>query len=200
MTEILESIRSETQKWHERAESLIPILSDGFSHDAYCRLLERFFGFYFGFESAVVRVEAVREILPDWRERLHVPRLEEDLRWLGYSDTRLRALPLCRDLPKVDSSAAAMGGLYVSEGSTLGGQIISRHLAKSLRVFSGAGATFFCGHGEKTGTMWRKYTSALCAVATPENKREIVEASVDTFRCVCQWLEVPAAQEHAAGQ
>jgi heme oxygenase len=59
--------------------------------------------------------------------------LLDDLQALGCTPS-LERLPMCAQLPVIDSSAACLGVLYVLEGATLGGQILRR---KSLRGWPG---------------------------------------------------------------
>jgi heme oxygenase len=99
-------------------------------------------------------------------------------------------LPLCGDLPDVSHVSSAFGCLYVIEGSTLGGQIISRHLRARLNVTPQAGGLFFHGYGEETGAMWKAFCSTLGAHAlTLENQDPIIDAALATFRSLRQCLE-----------
>jgi heme oxygenase len=47
---------------------------------------------------------------------------------------------------------ALIGTLYVIEGATLGGQVISRHLYRHLGFSANAGARFFNGYGDEAAT------------------------------------------------
>ena len=188
MTEILTIIRTETREWHSRIEGLIPVLSEGFTLSDYRELLELMYGFYTKFEPAVGSVSGVEQILPDWLERRKVQWLEEDLLWLGYAKADLPRLPACTLLPPLDSLATVFGALYVTEGSTLGGQMIGQHLARSLRVLPGKGATFFAGHGIDTAKRWKIFTEALSGIATSRNESVIARSAKDTFMALWLWL------------
>ncbi len=66
---------------------------------------------------------------------------------------------------KIDSSASQLenyiGYLYVKQGSTLGGQTISKQLKKSLALEPGITQFFFYGFGDQTGFYWKEFLSYL---------------------------------------
>ena len=67
-------------------------------------------------------------------------------------------------LPVPDLSAA-LGGLYVLEGATLGGRVIARHLRRYLGdVIPEGGLLDF--HGEASSAVWKGFGAALDALAS----------------------------------
>ncbi len=77
--------------------------------------------------------------------------------------------------------------MYVLEGSTLGGTMISRRLRQSLGLHpgSGGGAQFFFSYGPQVGRMWRDFTAALEAYSEGNahgKDEEIVASAQATFR------------------
>jgi heme oxygenase len=188
MPAIVKRIRDETAEWHSRIETLVPVFDAGFTISDYRRLLERFYGFYRTFEPTVGRIAGLPRILPDWMERQKSPWLEADLLYLGSRPADLPGLPVCSRLPRLNDLSSAMGALYVIEGSTLGGQIICRHLAESLGVLPEKGAAFFAGHGNATGTKWKTFTRALAGMTTAHNEDVIVQSAKDTFEALWLWL------------
>ena len=71
--------------------------------------------------------------------------------------------PASEGLPVADLSAA-LGGLYVLEGATLGGRVIARHLRRYLGdVIPEGGLLDF--HGEATSAVWKAFGAALDALA-----------------------------------
>ena len=76
--------------------------------------------------------------------------------------------------------AGALGLLYVVEGATLGGQVISRRLEVKL--------AFFRGYGEATGRMWRETSARLRAVSNPAAQDEAVRSAVSCFTLLRRWL------------
>lgn len=93
MAEILKRLKNETQEWHSRIETLIPVFSKTFTRSEYGQLLARFYGFYLPYEATASDVPGLRRLLPDWPERLKSPAIVNDLRWLGSTDGDLILLP-----------------------------------------------------------------------------------------------------------
>ena len=56
--------------------------------------------------------------------------------------------------PDIKNQGDLVGMLYVIEGSTLGGQLISKHLTKNLGITPETGGRFFGGYGENTSVLW----------------------------------------------
>jgi len=119
---ILSRLRTETGQDHVRLEADLDLLRADMRLDSYRDLLARFYGFYVPWEREVTR--NLPENLTDFfHERRKVPKLLADLEFLGRE--RVDGLPLCRSLPSLDSVPRILGSLYVVEGATLGGQLIS---------------------------------------------------------------------------
>jgi heme oxygenase len=127
--------------------------------------------------------------LANFTARRKTPLLEKDLLFLDLPERELRALPQCQKLPTVESEAQAFGCLYVLEGATLGGQIISKYVADKLGYESERGATFFMSYGAEVRAMWCAFCQALREYATAHDADdEVVAAAVDTFDKFDQWL------------
>jgi len=112
--------------------------------------------------------------------RLHAA-FEPPLRaWLGAACSKLRRVksewlrsdllaagerPDPRPLPApvLRSKAAAMGMLHVLEGSTLGLQVVRRHLAPAHPA-AGVAGRFLTGYGPQTGQHWRDFIALLDAL------------------------------------
>ncbi|WP_416396362.1 biliverdin-producing heme oxygenase [Allohahella sp. A8] len=59
------------------------------------------------------------------------------------------------------SGSEAIGYLYVRQGSTLGGQRISRHIQQQLGLTPGRDQFFFHGFGKRTGFFWKDFLRFL---------------------------------------
>jgi heme oxygenase len=77
----------------------------------------------------------------------------------------------------------------VVEGSTLGGQVISRQLAKADILLR----SYFSGYGEQTGSLWKAFCQLLDREATPDNQAELVQSASLTFQKLDAWLNQPPA-------
>jgi heme oxygenase len=95
----------------------------------------------------------------------------------------------CEDLPKISSQAHALGALYVMEGSTLGGRMISKMLKENLGLESENGAGFFNGYGVHTMQKWNAFKEVLSDYCTTHFcEEEIVSTADDTFLKFNYWM------------
>ena len=119
--------------------------------------------------------------------------LLQDLHALGIADAYLAALPICTDLPTIDTLAQALGCMYVLEGATLGGQIITRHVQRVLHLEERRGCRFFHGYGSDTGTLWKAFGELLVThIASEEMEDAVISAACEIFSLFQQWVVVGA--------
>jgi heme oxygenase (biliverdin-IX-beta and delta-forming) len=185
---IMARLKQETKVYHEQLETnpYSRAMSDGtLTREAYSEMLQRFYGFYRPLEAQLQQFSPV-----DVSERQHTPFLVRDLQTL---DCLVEALPLCDDLPQITTPARALGSLYVLEGATLGGQIITRQL-KRFGLTPENGVSFFNSYGERVGEMWKAFiVSANTYAETHGHEDEMVDAASETFITFGRWLNrVPA--------
>jgi heme oxygenase len=170
-------LREQTGDLHREVEKRVGILHPELSLSGYVRLLSRFLAAH----AAVERhFEAWAGTLPlDLDQRRKVRWLREDLHAL---DAPLDTPQPATDL-RVHSPATLLGTLYVVEGSTLGGQVIARHLGPKLNLTPQRGLRFFTGYGEHTGAMWKAFRAAAEAFGQdhPHTHQTVVAAARDTF-------------------
>ncbi|MET0272136.1 MAG: biliverdin-producing heme oxygenase [Phenylobacterium sp.] len=111
----------------------------------------------------------------EFEARRRTPHLERDLAHYGRSPSAV-ASGLA-----ADGVAAALGLMYVAEGSTLGGQVIRRHVETSGGDM--AGLSFLDPYGRETGPRWRGFLAVLNAVArTPAEIEAMVAGALAGFR------------------
>jgi heme oxygenase len=98
----------------------------------------------------------------------------------------------------IASLPAALGGLYVLEGSSLGGRLILRALR--ARGVDTSGLAFLDPYGEQTGAHWRALLAVLEQELAAEAARaEACEAALATFALARTCLhQGAAALPHAA--
>ncbi len=184
---ILSRLRAETRAEHDAIEAVLDLTGDGLTRDGYRRILERFYGFYAPLEPAIWAVVGWPDRGLDLNARQKGPLLEADLRTLGGDAPT--ALPLCSELPLLVTPTNCFGCLYVLEGSTLGGQLISRHVQHVLGLTPETGGRFFHGYGDKTGEMWQSFRAALTGfVVSPTDQDVAVAAAKDTFQKLHRWI------------
>ena len=186
---ILAKLREQTAEQHQRLEAKLDILTRLSSPQGYKSLLKQFYGFYRPLEIHLGSVMCPSGSLSNYPARRKTPLLEKDLLFLDLSERDLAELPQCQKLSTVESEAQAFGCLYVLEGATLGGQIISKYVADKLGYESERGATFFMSYGAEVRAMWCAFCQALREYATAHDADdEVVAAAVDTFDKFDQWL------------
>ena len=166
-------------------------MDPAFSLADYRRLLARFYGYYVPLEARMVAWSRVEARGIDYAERVKVPELERDLIALGETAETIAQLPRCTVLPALATEAEALGCLYVVEGSTLGGQVITRQLLKSLGLTVENGVAFFNGSGAETGARWKAFGAWLEEAAARldhDQDDAIIAGANETFRTLGDWL------------
>jgi heme oxygenase len=195
----LPELRAATHSRHEHIERLL-----GFDAPMplarYADILRGFHRFLSAWEPEVRQALPAR--LQAWLdERGRHDALAADLACLEAeaAEHPLPALPAC--LPEA-SVPAAFGSLYVIEGSALGGQVIAARLKRELGLEPGRGASYFHGHGERTGAMWREFRQLAEAEigADPIRRRQACRAAQQTFDVLIEAFQAPAVLSAAPGR
>lgn len=185
---ILERIKKQTEKEHMLLES-VPLLSRLTScsitiHD-YLEVLKKFYGFFRPLEESLLLVDQVEDFLPDFSERRKVDWLLADLQRLRVGEVNEQ----CTDVPPVSTLADAFGILYVMEGSTLGGRVISRNLKETLDLDKDNGASYFNGYGAQTGEKWNIFRQALINYSVSSNEDDaVIEKASQVFTKLYKWM------------
>ena len=188
---ILSRLRETTKPYHDRLEQHLALLETPLTVERYRRLLQRFYGYYVPLEKAAVPLAAQLPFLPlDLPRRRKTPLLERDLSALGVNAGTRAELPCCRALPSLKTVPTLFGCLYVLEGATLGGQLITRHLQQTLNIFPENGGSFFASYGPAVGVMWKEFGSVLMKYAetAPEVQEAILISASATFQTLHNWM------------
>ncbi|KTC63915.1 heme oxygenase [Pseudomonas fluorescens ABAC62] len=186
---LLETLRTGTALLHVALEKRLPFFSEHLDVERYRRLLGAYYGFYAPMEAALYESELIPEGF-DPLLRMKTPTLLGDLRSLGMDDEAIGTLPRCAHLPRFDTPAACLGGLYVMEGATLGGQVLRREIARSLGLDADSGTAFLNVYGSETGRRWKDFLDFLCRLQLDAQATEsAVDAARSTFSCFEQWLD-----------
>ena len=182
---ILTRLRAETRPYHDAVEQnpFNQALSAGaVTPEATAWFLGKLYGFVQPFEAALQRHAA--GFGPAWAlaQRYRAPLILEDLARLPGG---MSIPPLCPAMPPLRTRPQLLGAMYVVEGSTLGGQVITRQLAQagiSLRAY-------FTGYGALTGSRWKAFCQLLMEAApTGPDQDEIVASARLTFQRLDQWI------------
>lgn len=190
---ILQQLARGTSDMHARIERCVPLLDANLHIDTYDAYLEAMLGFYEPFEAVLAGFGWHRVGL-DFLRRRKTYLIVRDLRHLGHDDRMIAAIPRCRDLPRPTDLLQALGCLYVLEGATLGGHVLTRRVKQSLGLSPASGCAFLASYGKDVGPMWRAFGSALARAMRADNAQEMtarsrmVAAARDTFFRLERWL------------
>ncbi|WP_207424110.1 biliverdin-producing heme oxygenase [Desertivirga brevis] len=176
-------LKDKTIESHQQLEKLLIGKLKSLSVEGdYVEILRKFYGYIKPLEEKISKNLDIN-IVPDYAERRKSDDLMVDLR-------QFRADPrvvLCEDLPEIKNTYEALGALYVLEGSTLGGTIITKMVTERLGIPASEGVSFFYSYGDRTREMWDKFKGVLDAL--PEEVWKIVIESADeTFIKFKDWL------------
>ncbi|QRR02126.1 biliverdin-producing heme oxygenase [Dyadobacter sandarakinus] len=184
----INELRTQTSESHQQLEENMlskALLLPEVSLADYQTYLSRLYSITLGCETHVF--PAIATIFPDLAERYRAARIKNDLIVTGFSAEEVDNIPV-PELPFTGQAGAA-GVMYVLEGSTLGGRVIYKHVQQHLGLTCEHGASYFCGYGPQTGSMWKAFVSRLTAYAdSPEKAGKIIESATQTFTLIDNWL------------
>ena len=189
---ILKRLKLATSACHTALEDQLPLMKDDLSLSSYRQFVGRFFSFYAPLESQLMVSPHWRSLAFDYTARQKTPHLTLDLLALGSSSAELAATPRCTNLPVLTTPEDLLGCLYVIEGATLGGRIITRQLQTQLGLTPESGCAFFDGYGAQTGSNWKAFCTMLSNHAdlhADENRHAAIVAGANrTFETLTLWL------------
>jgi heme oxygenase len=180
----------ETRPHHDRLDHhplMVQLMSPNVSRPVYETLLKKFLGFYQSIEPRLAAYDHWSALGLDLNERLKTPKLLRDLKSLHVVTGNLPSAPR----PDwIQDEASAMGTFYVMEGSTLGGQVITRHVAAHLHLNPDHGLAFFSSYGDAVGARWKETRDALVRFAeTSQAEDAMIESAKKTFAGLGAWLD-----------
>jgi heme oxygenase (biliverdin-IX-beta and delta-forming) len=189
--DVLRQLRTGTAAEHESVEQILDLLDPELSRARLTGVLMRMHGFWraaeAGLDDWAARCPADADAVA-WRSRRRAQLFADDLRALGAAPSGEQP-----ELPGVPGTDAALGRLYVLEGSTLGGTFIDRHLA-GLPQLSGVRLRAFSPYGGETGAMWHAFRGVTRArVARGGDPDVMLAAATGTFRALARWCDPSAA-------
>jgi heme oxygenase len=186
----IQRLRQETEADHQNVEGAVPLMHRGLNIAEYVQCLQRIYGVVAAWEERAV------EVAPEWLQpvllaRRRRPLLELDLAWFDVSERDDRR----PTLPEMNSLSSLFGTMYVMEGSTLGGQLIARHVEAALHLSEGRGNSYFRGHGGQTGPLWREFCEMLKLRIPDEQTDTVVVSAKAMFRTFGTWLQGRSAMD-----
>lgn len=184
---LAEKLKKNTLHSHQQLEKmLVGRMKAIRSKEDYVKLLQLFYSYFGGLETLIDKYIGKSE-LNDYEERRKTQALANDIETLGG---KLMPKANAENLPEINNVLQAYGALYVIEGSTLGGKIISKMMAQQLGLNGGKGLSFFNGYGEDTDNKWEYFKNALNKLTKSSDKDKLVTDSAnETFDKFKQWAE-----------
>lgn len=179
------ALREGTKDEHQSIEKVMPFFRPGFTKEEYVDLMRANRGFYLPLERKLMASEYLKSKGFDYEARMKSTMIDKDLKALNTTAGQDE----CTDLPELDSAEAILGCLYVLEGSTLGGQVISKQIQEKLNITPETGGAFYNSYGPQIGMQWQSFIKFLGAeVVSPEKIEPTVTAAKKTFKAMENWL------------
>ena len=153
----------------------------------YAWLLQKFWGLHKPLEEKLGERSEWNHLSFNFDERRKVNLLQKDVQAL---DAWGNDLPVCKSLPKIETFDDALGCMYVLEGSTLGGAVISRNLEKTLGIKSENGGLYYnCyGAGKELGEKFKQMAEFIGR--NHKDADRVVRSANETFIAINNWLSV----------
>jgi heme oxygenase len=184
---LLQRLREQTNNVHKKIEKnqlMMEVMSDSFSLTRYQQLLRSFFSFYQPVELKIKNLIFEHQI--EYFYQPKCPLLEQDLLHLNVHNCNEDRKQLSTSF--LHDKASLLGVLYVIEGSTLGGILIRKTIAKYINV--NFMANFFYPYGQATRTKWQRTCDFIASYAQKEQLdiQSICEAAIHTFNMINKTL------------
>ena len=184
-TDVLRLLRTGTAAEHDAVERGLALLDPGLDRLRLVEVLGRLHGFWRAAEAGLdawAAEHAADAAAVTWPSRRRAALFAADLAELGAAPP-----PPVPELPALPGTGAALGRMYVLEGSTMGGRFIDRHLG-TLPDLAGTRLRAFSPYGGETGAMWHGFRQAVRAhVADGGEPAAVVSAARGTFQALAAW-------------
>lgn len=181
---IIERIKNETKECHRKLELAAgssSIMNGELTLNEYKDLLIVNYIFNHLIEKQISRFpELINDEQLDVFKRIKTDWLKDDLNDLNIDATKYDNYfhPKEIDFSYMDILAC----LYLSEGSTLGGQVINRALKNNPKLNDIGNTVFYNGYGIETGTMWKNFLVFLVKRVNTENdENDMIEATIKAY-------------------
>ena len=183
-----ERLRTSTRALHDDLERVVDIDRRIATKREYRAHLLRLWALHTAIERTTERFDFA-PLGFDYRGPHRSALLERDLEDLGIVSGALSALHL-PDAPVWETSHAALGALYVVEGSAKGARAILPIIRARLGYRPEHGAAYFFGFGAETATLWRAIVTAINCIEPDSGAGESACGGARaTFALFHHWLD-----------
>ena len=157
-------------KLHEHA-LLQPIQDNQLNISYYRAILSAFYAYYLQYEPQEITTYGY-----------HAPNAPV-LKWIEKDRyfKHIYSPVMTQKSPKLETFEDSIAYLYVKQGSTLGGQFISKELAKQLGLIGGEDQFFFYGYYKETALQWKSFMEFLSMVEDNINIQQTTQKACDLF-------------------
>lgn len=192
------AIRDAIWPLHARLEAIPPMSSLGSglaTLEEYTLALKMLYGFLAPLERGLFTYE--RRLNKDNDLALYIRAgswsrlnlLVNDLHGIGLNKNDMSRLFVCRNLPEITLPEAALGHLYVLEGSRLGGKVIASKVKQRLGLDESCGCSYFSSNGMEVSGHWRDFKKLTESLSRPESLAITAEAARDCFLALEGWMK-----------
>jgi heme oxygenase (biliverdin-IX-beta and delta-forming) len=94
---------------------------------------------------------------------------------------------VCGDLPRMETEAQAAGVMYVLEGSTLGGQVIARHVRRIIGP--DAPCAYHQSYGALAHAKWEEFRVYLRGIEPVDDQQTAIMSARETFTKLEAWAK-----------
>lgn len=174
---LLEQLRSGTADAHRRLETTLGLLEAPLERRRFVRALRTLHAFHSVWEPAA-RATLTGQ---GWTLAPRAALIERDLAALGEAPTAAGPAPWLAETRAADP-AAVWGGVYVVEGSALGGAVIAKALRRADWL-PAVGLVSFDPHGPAVAARWADCRARLQALP-PENAGLVAASARAAFEAL----------------
>lgn len=172
-------LKEKTKALHDQVEEKLKsqkIMDQSFSLQEYHQLLRSNYYFLLEFEEAVfANISGETKMQLHGDERRKLPMILKDL--ADFEAVK----PADSKTVSIKNEAEALGIMYVMEGSTLGGNIIAKNLAKNPS-FNKVSFNYFGFYGEKTGSLWKNFKEIIEEKALTADSQDFLDGANRAYR------------------
>lgn len=183
--DILAELKAQTWPIHQELEKislLKKIMKEEINLQEYKKLLCIFYGFIYPYEN---NIKLTHTNLLINREKS--PLLRADL--ATVEQLNMEELQFCKVTRSFTTEAEIYGYLYVMEGATLGGQVISQALKTNPKLSPFISTHYFNAYDKKTKRFWSDFSLDLYEKnVTTQQKNQVISTATETFTALFQWI------------